>query len=863
MKPLKIKTNLIAQSMPTIGNTIELVVTVVFIIALVVASALFYGLFWGGHKSLFVLAVLLVVGSAVLLRRIFLPVKGLMLADILLIGVLGCYMVMIPFAATTLGAVNAALMWMALVLTYFFFADAPAQAQGWLHGGVIFAGAVIALMGLFSYAGVDMFAGQMLGDRLGGAFHYPNTTASILNMGLFAALLGNSRHRSLAMLVNACVVLCATALVLTMSRGGWMALVITIFVAFWIKRRVLLSFIAQLTIALGAGLIGSVSMMVARNYTGLSVALAFVILGGVVAGWVVSASARFVPVIALLALTAGAALGLYPMLTANRYMLFNDDSVARWRQISFRVEGLQAGEHLLLGEVAAELVPPAPIAGVVSVWDVTGSAHIRLVTHNVTSSTSITLPFQIYEGTQSIEVRLSNVHPATRVILDNPRITGLTEISLSNLFHRFLPYHLAERVSQGLQPRVLAEDGRVVFMSDGLAAIMKAPVLGYGGGAWGAVYSSVQSFFYGSGRAHADFVDFLLEIGIVGYLQLLAFFVLVLFPVVLSKTPGVHLALGGSAISLLIHSFGEATIAFPVLYFWLFAMLGSLRLGAAPLKQWGKSKKIGIYGTVLFALVVAAGVTVGTMVVAADAVAARGVSYDAARQREQATVFLRHSVRLNPWHATRKADLVLRLLEQPNTHKEQYALITSALRVAPFDPRIASLAGMLHFRDGDYVKALAYYRRTISLQPLNPATYVHAAFVAAEASLTLMPYDKTQGEYFALQVLEIHEGFLDVIFRTEPQMLRRGVVPFVEGADLRLEVGRALVLLGRVAEADSHLRAALLSKDASIQDKARVWISRVYRAGDQNRQAVTTMNSVTDKAWLDAYMARIDRALAR
>jgi len=843
-------------------KTFEMAIALAVTLALFVASVAFYGLFWGQHKSIFMLVIILLVGPLVLLRRMFAPPRGVCLADLLLVAVWGCYVAMIPFAATALGAVNAALMWMALMLTYFFFAGAPAETRGWFQVGIILAAGTVAFMGLLSYTGVHVFAGQMLGDRLGGAFHYPNTTATILNMGFFAALLINSRNRWLALFSHACAVLCAAALILTMSRGGWITLALTVLIALWVKRGVFINFVSQLTIALGAGLTSGVVVMLARDYRGLVIALAIAIFGGAIAGWIGRAGSRIVPILALLVLLASGALGLYAVVTESRYVLSNDGVVASWRQILFRVDGLGPGEHRLRGEVIAELAPPAPIAGVVSVWDVTVSPHTRLAVYNIAVDTTLDLPFRVDEGMQSIEVRLANVHPSTRVVLANPRISGLTETKLSNVFHRFLPYDLAIRVSQ-LQFRALAEDGRVIFIRDGLSAVRERPFFGYGGGAWGAVYSSVQSFFYGSGRAHADFIDLLLEIGIVGYLLLLVFFALHLLPLLVAKEQGASLALGVSASSLLIHSFGEATIAFPVLYFWLFGMLGILRLDVVPLKQWGKCRKASITGTVLLALAVAVGVTVSAMIVVGDATAARAADLDNARQREQATVFHRHSVRLNPWHATRKADLVLRLIQQPNAEAERRTLITSALRVAPFDPRITSLAGMMYFRDGDYFNALDYYRRTIVLQPLNPATYVHASFVAVEAALSFMPLDRPNGEQFAMQALEIHRSFNLVIARTDPQLLKRGVVPFVESADLRFEVGRALMLLGRFAEAEVHLRAAILSHNPALKDRARIWMSHAYRASGQQAQALAMLAAVTDKVGLGPYMERIDRALGR
>lgn len=863
MRALKKKTKPVARSMSNLGKTLELVAPLAFILALIVASAAFYGLYWGHHKSIFVLAVLSVLGLAVLVRRMLRSADGVSVADLLLVGVVCLYSVMVPFAATTLGAVNAALMWLSLLVTYLFFADAPPQAKRWLQAGLIMAGAVVALVGLLSYTGVIVVAGQMLGGRLAGAFHYPNTTASMLNMGLIAALFFRSSRRWIQGIASACVVLCATALVITMSRGGWIALLLTLFVSLWLKRRELMKFVALATITLGAGLIGAVAAMLTRSHIGLFAALGASLLAGALAETVTRASSRVVPVLALFVLSVGGAAGIYTVIAADTYTLANVGETPSWRQIEFSVAGLAAGEYRLQGDVVAEFNPPAPMAGQLSVWDVTTAQHTQLITHAVQESTTLDVPFVVKEGMQSIEVRLNNVHPNTRVVFSNPRIIGLADVRLSNVFHKVLPYDLAVRVSQGMRLGALAEDPRLIFMYDGLTAFRQAPIFGRGGGAWEATYSSVQSFLYGSRRAHADFIDFLLDIGAVGLVLLVSFLVLALRRVTSAKIEGTLLALGVSGISLIAHSFGEATIAFPVLYFWLFGILGALRSETESPLLWGKNGAVRVVGTAVLALSLATGIMVSALTVEADAVAAQAMAFDTARAREPATALYRQAVRLNPWHATRKADLALRIAEKPNTQGEQRRLIESALRLAPFDPAISSLAGSFVFAHGDYDEALKHYRRTITLQHKNPLTYTHAAFVASEAALTLMPIARAEGEQFALQAVEVYNDFITVKQSADPVLLKQGVVPFVAAADLRLEVGRALVLLGRVAEAKTHLHAALLSNDVAVDDKARVWLSRAYRAAGEQAQETAVLATVTNKALLESLPMRIDRALGR
>ncbi|RIV20855.1 hypothetical protein D2Q93_11335 [Alicyclobacillaceae bacterium I2511] len=62
---------------------------------------------------------------------------------------------------------------------------------------------------------------------------------------------------------------------------------------------------------------------------------------------------------------------------------------------------------------------------------------------------------------------------------------------------------------------------RFIFWKDGLAIVVRNPLTGSGGGAWGAMWQKVESYPYYSTQVHSFIMDTLMNVGLIGLLALL------------------------------------------------------------------------------------------------------------------------------------------------------------------------------------------------------------------------------------------------------------------------------------------------------------------------------------------------------
>ena len=70
---------------------------------------------------------------------------------------------------------------------------------------------------------------------------------------------------------------------------------------------------------------------------------------------------------------------------------------------------------------------------------------------------------------------------------------------------------------------------RLTFYKDALKVVEDYPVLGAGGGAWGALYEKYQNNPYTSRQAHNFFLQYLVEVGILGFIVFMSFLIFIFY----------------------------------------------------------------------------------------------------------------------------------------------------------------------------------------------------------------------------------------------------------------------------------------------------------------------------------------------
>ncbi|MBP1991152.1 O-antigen ligase family protein [Paenibacillus eucommiae] len=155
---------------------------------------------------------------------------------------------------------------------------------------------------------------------------------------------------------------------------------------------------------------------------------------------------------------------------------------------------------------------------------------------------------------------------------------------------------------------------RGTFYKDAVKVFKDYPIIGAGGGAWSELFEKYQNNPYISRQAHNFFLQYLVEVGLVGLLIFLAFLGLVFFLFIRSHirnksgtkdSTDSHFLFFIIAISLLVHSIIDFDLSFVYLGIILFLCLGAMvaNSGNAPFRwNWNRPLINKGYPALLFAL---------------------------------------------------------------------------------------------------------------------------------------------------------------------------------------------------------------------------------------------------------------------
>ena len=197
-------------------------------------------------------------------------------------------------------------------------------------------------------------------------------------------------------------------------------------------------------------------------------------------------------------------------------------------------------------------------------------------------------------------------------------VIGVALLFGSASVRSILPETIQQRVeSINFQQQSVLERG--TFYKDALSVFKDYPVFGAGGGAWSALYQKYQSNPYISRQTHNFFLQVLIEVGLVGFVLLIAFLGAIFYLYYKSFLSGrskddeTHpsLIFYIVAVSLLLHSLIDFEMSYVYLAALVFLCLGAMT-AAMPLRnfmefnakrlnfvRWGFSATVGCIGIVL------------------------------------------------------------------------------------------------------------------------------------------------------------------------------------------------------------------------------------------------------------------------
>lgn len=123
------------------------------------------------------------------------------------------------------------------------------------------------------------------------------------------------------------------------------------------------------------------------------------------------------------------------------------------------------------------------------------------------------------------EKKLSNLWlPIVSVVA----VVLLAALFLGTNLKHILPGNIGERLENiNLQQHSVLE--RLTFYKDAVKVVKDYPVIGAGGGAWASIYEKYQNNPYTSRQAHSFVMQYLVEVGLLGFIIFLAFILFIFY----------------------------------------------------------------------------------------------------------------------------------------------------------------------------------------------------------------------------------------------------------------------------------------------------------------------------------------------
>ncbi|MGG4094730.1 Wzy polymerase domain-containing protein [Paenibacillus lautus] len=135
---------------------------------------------------------------------------------------------------------------------------------------------------------------------------------------------------------------------------------------------------------------------------------------------------------------------------------------------------------------------------------------------------------------------------------------------------------------------------RFTFYKDAMKVLADYPIIGAGGGAWASLYEQYQNNPYTSRQAHNFFLQYLIEVGIVGFVIFMSFILYIFYKYIRGYIKGnedernSHFLYLIIVLSILIHSILDFNMSYVFMGILVFLGLGGMAavMDNKPVKKW-------------------------------------------------------------------------------------------------------------------------------------------------------------------------------------------------------------------------------------------------------------------------------------
>ena len=435
----------------------------------------------------------------------------------------------------------------------------------------------------------------IVGKRFFGLYQYPNTTASVLGTGIILTLnmLINTEDLKLKVVYQAIFTSLIATFIFTLSRGGYLVLAAVLALNFLlINARAKLKFIISIFISFLSG-----SMLIYKFYTLAEDALKAIgkyyfigLLASAIFIYIIltlkdkikiNLSDRNINIalVSLLAVSIIISGFLFTIKEPIEYRIEHEASEEKsWKNKSISITEIEPEANYTVGfNVKASLESNHSYGIIVRSYD-KDNKHTEIL--NKFEPTGAEFAYKSYdfttlEDTEKVLFLLYNYESDSYTVYKDvvlKDINGLTVKKMDKL--KYVPEAITKRIKD-ISFETSSVSLRTIFAKDGLKILKDYPIAGAGGGAWKNLYRQYQSIPYNTTETHNFYVQYAVEVGIIGLIALTAvLFILAkgMIKCIADKCDYLHIYL--AAMLLFMHSAIDFNLSLVAVGYILWMLVG-------------------------------------------------------------------------------------------------------------------------------------------------------------------------------------------------------------------------------------------------------------------------------------------------
>ncbi|WP_138496194.1 O-antigen ligase family protein [Paenibacillus pinistramenti] len=417
-----------------------------------------------------------------------------------------------------------------------------------------------------------------------------------------------------------------------------------------------------------------------------------------------------------------------------------------------------------------------------------------------------------------------------------------------------LPGNIGERLETiNFQQHSVLE--RLTFYKDAVKVVKDYPVVGAGGGAWASLYQEYQNNPYTSRQAHSFFMQYLVEVGLLGFVVFMAFIIYIFYKYIRGFMAGdeehrnsyfVYFIL---VLSILLHSAMDFNISYVFIGMLVFVGLGGMA-AAMHNKPLGRlqvkpevirpiySVALGVVSLVLVFITIRY-ISAADNVTEGQALMKTSQNYQEIKAPLAKAMDLRADLPDAVLYTASLDQAVFKQTSQQEFYDESYVLLTKALKKEPYNQDLLNqlMAGyQLNNQADEAYKVLADNAYKFAWDINWYEKLIAQSFELGYQALGQGETDKEKS-YFNTGIeayQHVVKGVAHLATLPSEQLQGR---PFSITATIALNAGKMQLLSGKAADAAATLKQSLTDdySDATNVETATWYLAALQKSGGSDQ----------------------------